>query len=405
MKKAFIPAIVAFGCALFATDSAKAQNGEFVVVSEEVTGYAAPDDSKTHYYTTSSDNWFIKLGAGISVPFVEDKSDNNAETRRQITAAYNFGFGKWFSPYVAWRLDFFGGAAHWNNGNYSKMKYVQGNFDIMWDMFNSISGVNTRRIFSIVPFVGLGGSYSWDINSGATNGLGRDNKEKTSQWTLPVSAGLQLRFRLCKYVDFFAEGRASFYGDNWNSCTYGEPVDINVTAIGGFQFNIGGADFKSYSHCDYTGYINSLNNQINDLRGALATTSAALAAAEARLPCPEAAEQETVITEPAPLLATVRFNIDSSMIADREKVNVYNIAQWMKQNPDQSVVIQGYADRDTGTSSYNMALSQRRAKAVSDMLINEYGISPDRLSVQANGSDVQPYGENNWNRIVIFSQQ
>lgn len=405
MKKAFIPATVAFGCALFATISAKAQNEEFVVVSEEITGYAAPDDSKTHYYTTSSDNWFIKLGAGISVPFVEDKYDKNAETQRQITAAYNFGFGKWFSPYVAWRLDFFGGAAHWNNGNYSKMKYVQGNFDIMWDMFNSISGVNTKRVFSIVPFVGLGGCYSWDINSSATNGLGRDNREKTSQWTLPVSAGLQLRFRLCKYVDFFAEGRASFYGDNWNSCTYGEPVDINITAIGGFQFNIGGADFKNYSHCDYTGYINSLNNQVNDLRGALATTSAALAAAEAQLPCPEVAEQETVITESAPLLATVRFNIDSSMITDREKVNVYNIAQWMKQNPGQSVVIQGYADRDTGTSSYNMALSQRRAKAVSDMLINEYGINPDRLSVQANGSDVQPYGENNWNRIVIFSQQ
>ena len=50
-----------------------------------------------------------------------------------------------------------------------------------------------------------------------------------------------------------------------------------------------------------------------------------------------------------------------------------------------------------------MALSKRRAKAVQDLLVNKYGINPDRLSIEAEGSDVQPYDVNNWNRIVIFS--
>ena len=79
-----------------------------------------------------------------------------------------------------------------------------------------------------------------------------------------------------------------------------------------------------------------------------------------------------------------------------------NTAEWMKANPDQNVTIVGYADKDTGTAAYNMGLSKRRAQAVYDTLVNKYGINPDRLSIQANGSDVQPYGENNWNRIVIF---
>ena len=84
---------------------------------------------------------------------------------------------------------------------------------------------------------------------------------------------------------------------------------------------------------------------------------------------------------------------------------MYNIAKWMKDNPDQCVAIVGYADKDTGTSDYNMTLSKRRAQAVNDMLVNTYGINPDRLSIQAEGSNVQPYEENNWNRIVIFSNK
>ena len=40
-----------------------------------------------------------------------------------------------------------------------------------------------------------------------------------------------------------------------------------------------------------------------------------------------------------------------------EMVNVYNIAQWMKANPDANVVIKGYADKDTGTAAYNLKLS------------------------------------------------
>lgn len=50
-----------------------------------------------------------------------------------------------------------------------------------------------------------------------------------------------------------------------------------------------------------------------------------------------------------------------------------------------------------------MDLSKRRAQAVYDVLVNKYGVNPDRLAIQAEGSDVQPYDVNNWNRIVIFN--
>lgn len=380
--------------------AAQAQD-ETVVVEE--TAIVTDVPCKTHYYVDKKNNWFIQFGAGAAVPFMEGR---NAKGDREshFSLNYSFGFGKWFSPYMGWRLAFQGGPLHYElNGEMNKFNYVTANLDFMWDMFNSLGGVNSRRVFSIVPFVGLGGTYAWHYRPNNGNVIDRDGSLRTCSWTLPVSGGLQLRFRLCKYVDFFAEGRAQFYGDNFNNLAEGRSVDINVTVTGGFTVTFGGRDYQQYNPCDYLGYINNLNGQVNELRGALATTAAALAAAEAQLPCPEVVATETVVEEAAPLMATVRFSLNSAKITDTEMVNVYNIAEWMKANPDQNVAIVGYADKDTGTAAYNMGLSKRRAQAVYDTLTNKYGINPDRLAIQAEGSDSQPYDVNNWNRIVIFN--
>ena len=401
MKKSILLSGSAVAMAALAAAPAASAQDETVTVIEE-TALVSDIPCKTHYYSGSGDNWFIQIGAGIASPFMEDHPAGPSP-EHHITVNYNFGFGKWMSPYLGWRLSFYGGPLHWQNVSWEKSKYVNANFDLMWDMFNSFGGVNSRRVFSIVPFVGLGGSYAWDFKPNHGNILNHHGTQKTNSWTLPVSAGLQLRFRLCKYVDFFAEGRLSFYGDNFNNYAYGSPIDMNITATGGFSFNIGGCDFKSYNPCDYLDYINTLNGQVNDLRNALAVTGAALAEAEAQLPCPEVPEAVVAEVEPAPLMATVRFRLNSAKITDEEMVNVYNISKWMSENPDQNVAIVGYADKDTGTSEYNMGLSKRRAEAVRDTLVNKYGVNPDRLSIQAEGSDVQPYDVNNWNRIVIFN--
>ncbi|MDE6563783.1 MAG: OmpA family protein [Muribaculaceae bacterium] len=390
----------AMSCAfLLPAVNASAQDQSVVVEEETIVASEVP--CKTHYYVDKKNNWFLQFGAGIDVPFVEGVNAQG-DRERHITVNYNLGFGKWFSPYMGWRLVFNGGPLHWEDNGMYKAKYVGANVDFMWDMFNSLGGVNSKRVFSIIPFIGLGGTYVWDQTPAGTI-IGQDGNPKNSTWALPVSGGLQFRFRLCKYVDFFAEARASMYGDNFNNIAYGRPVDINVTANAGFTVTFGGRDYQSYNPCDYLGYINNLNGQVNDLRGALATTAAALAAAEAQLPCPEVVEAETTVVEAAPLMATVRFSLNSSKITDTEMVNVYNIAEWMKANPEQNVAIVGYADKDTGTSDYNMGLSKRRAQAVFDTLVNKYGINPDRLAMQAEGSDVQPYDVNNWNRIVIFN--
>lgn len=360
-------------------------------------------DCKPIYSTTWSENWFLQLGAGINMPFVEN-SLPGGDAKRKITLAMNVGVGRWFSPYMGFRFSALGGALHWENGNYSKAKYANLNLDFMWDMMNSVAGVNPNRVFSINPFVGLGGTYTWDINSAAANVYANNGKIKDNTWTLPVSAGIQFRFRTGKYVDIFMEARSQFYADNFNGTVGGKPVDVDFTAVGGLSINLGGVSFTKTDPCAYLNYMQNLNDQVNELRGQLSKTNNELAAAKAQLPCPDPVVQvnEVDVIETDMPLATVRFTINSAKISNEQMVNVYNMAQWLEEYPDATVTICGYADDETGSSEYNMKLSERRAKAVYDALVNQYGVDSGRLTIQAFGSETQPYETNNWNRIVIF---
>ncbi len=409
--------------ALAVSNSASAQNATYVDESVAVTEYNC--DNNNHYFSNWRNNWFIQLGAGINQPFVERgvgvNPDIKSIDKKRMTVAYNFGFGRWFSPYLGFRINAIGGALHWDNpvavyangrgaNGWTRAKHVNVNFELMWDMFNSLGGVNANRVFSIVPFVGLGGDYTWRVNDSEGKFAAASNINcygekgiKDESWTLPVTAGIQFRFRLCKYVDFFAEARATFYGDNWNLCAYGDPIDVNVAALGGFNINFGGRGWNTFNECDYVNQIANLNNQVNNLRGQLLECGQALAACEAQLPCPEPVVKKDCTN--APLMTTVRFTINSAKIMPTEEVNVYNMAEWLKANPSEKVNIVGYADKDTGTADYNLALSERRANAVADALVNEYGIDRSRLNISFDGSDVQPYSTNDWNRIVIFTQK
>lgn len=387
-----------------------------VVVDEEavsVTEFTC--DNTNRYYSDWRDNWFIQIGAGINQPMVERgigvSSPGHNVDRHRMTATYNFGFGHWFSPYLAFRVNALGGALHWDcptveqpTNGWSRAKHVNVNFDLMWDMLNSICGPDADRVFSIVPYVGVGGDVMWDYRDAFGNRPAAESAglHRKNNWTLPVSAGVQFKLRLCKYVDFFAEMRANFYGDNWNLVANAEPIEANVSCYGGFSFNIGGRQFGKYNECDYMAQVASLNNEVNNLRAEVLNSAQVIAGLESQLPCPKVEAPKN--TDGAPLLSTVRFTIDSDVITPEEEVNVYNMAEYLKANPGKKVTVLGYADKDTGTSEYNLELSKRRAEKVADQLVNKYGISKDRISVKYDGSNVQPYDVNDWNRIVIFTQ-
>ncbi len=185
MKKNLVLVMAACCMGLFATQSAKAQDA--VVVEEEFVTVGEAVNCKTQYSVNRNDNWFIQLGAGIDVPMVENRLVDG-KAKRHITATYNLGAGRWFSPYIGFRFSAYYGAMHWDNDVYSKAKYANLNFDFMWDMCNSLGGVNASRPVSVIPFVGIGGTYTWDYSGNESNILRKNGEYRKTSWTLPVSA-------------------------------------------------------------------------------------------------------------------------------------------------------------------------------------------------------------------------
>ena len=63
--------------------------------------------------------------------------------------------------------------------------------------------------------------------------------------------------------------------------------------------------------------------------------------------------------------------------------------------------VTGYADADTGTDAINDRLSRQRAEAVAKALTGVHGIEASRIEVNSKGARVQPFAENDKNRVTI----
>jgi peptidoglycan-associated lipoprotein len=93
----------------------------------------------------------------------------------------------------------------------------------------------------------------------------------------------------------------------------------------------------------------------------------------------------------------VFFDFDSSVIRADAEATIKNWATWMQNYPDVNVVIEGHCD-ERGTREYNLALGERRANAVKNVLV-ALGIDPSRISTISYGKErpaVEGHNEAAW---------
>jgi outer membrane protein OmpA-like peptidoglycan-associated protein len=102
-----------------------------------------------------------------------------------------------------------------------------------------------------------------------------------------------------------------------------------------------------------------------------------------------------------PIRRDIFFVINKTEITLTEAQKVKDIAEYMKKYPKSKVVVTGYADAGTGNDKINDRLAAGRADAVVKSLINDYGIAESRISYDSKGSRVQPFAENDLNRVSI----
>lgn len=80
----------------------------------------------------------------------------------------------------------------------------------------------------------------------------------------------------------------------------------------------------------------------------------------------------------------VGFEFDSARVTSDYNGDVRRLADFMKEHSDTEVVINGHTDL-IGSAEYNRDLSDRRAKAVADILVNTHGISRSRITTVGHG--------------------
>jgi adhesin transport system outer membrane protein len=80
--------------------------------------------------------------------------------------------------------------------------------------------------------------------------------------------------------------------------------------------------------------------------------------------------------------ATVEFANDSARIEPASNGDIEDVGRLLAQNPKAQALVIGHASR-TGAPAYNQALSMRRAEAVAQRLVDEFGV--ERLQIKTQG--------------------
>ena len=282
-----------------------------------------------------------------------------------------------------------------------KWNYLAPTVDITFNLSNLISGVNPNRVFTVGAFAGLGANIAWG-NDQAADVDATLRQLTTARWadadgTLRTDnsyqAGLEYlwdgtktRFLLqagltgdIKINDKFAvtlEVSANTLSDKYNS-KRAKNWDWYFNALAGLKINLG----PTYS----TKFIPAPEPEIRYVEKIVEKI------VEVPAPAPAAAE---------PLRRDIFFLINKAIIRDSEASKVNDIVAYLNENKDAKVQVTGYADAGTGNDKINDRLAAQRADAVVKAL-KDAGIAADRITFDSKGARVQPFADNDSNRVSI----
>jgi peptidoglycan-associated lipoprotein len=100
-------------------------------------------------------------------------------------------------------------------------------------------------------------------------------------------------------------------------------------------------------------------------------------------------KEEVVVPPPAPDMTVMQediyFAFDKSSLTPVAQDNLLRKAEWLRQNPDTTITIEGNCD-ERGTNEYNLALGDRRAESAKAFLV-DLGINPARISTISYGEE------------------
>lgn len=256
------------------------------------------------------------------------------------------------------------------------------------------------RAFEIETATGLGWLHHYMNGSGDTNDLSARvglnfnfNLGDDAAWTFGIKPAMVFNLT----------------GDYPNRKMGFNRRHSNVEVLFGLTYHFADSDgnrhFAMVSAVDPMA-VAAMNEEINDLREVIAAKDVELVGLADELLMVQnqlnearaqkaAANGDTInIVE-----SVVAFRFNQSDVESSQMPSIEHVATYLNNNPEVNVTVNGYASPE-GTEEYNLQLSQRRADAVKNILVNKYGIAATRINAIGHGvGDI--FSEPAWNRVGI----
>ena len=275
-----------------------------------------------------------------------------------------------------------------------KWIYAAPMVDATFNLTNLFCEYNPDRLVEVGVFGGIGANIAWGndeaaddqkaILAGAGKNLAEVQAPLENLWDgtktrFVARVGANVDFRVSDRVKLGVELSANTLSDKYNSKKAGNP-DWYFNALVGVKVALG------ETH----------------------TTKV--------IPAPKPVEKiiERIIEKPAPAPAPkveskvveenfrrdIFFPIGNTNIAKSQRTKIAEIVEYMKENPDAKITLTGYADKGTGSVRFNDKIAARRALTVYNTLAAK-GVAKSRMIKQSKGCRVQPFEENDMNRVTI----
>ena len=339
------------------------------------------------------DNWSMGVQGGATMKMSGEGFFKSARP------AFGLTLGKQWTPILGMDIQ---GMGYVNTTNSSTMIDASdvsliGRMNLM-NLFAGYNGM--PRPFEVETVTGLGWLHHYMTGSGDTDDLSARvglnfnfNLGEDAAWTLGIKPAV-----LFNLTGEYPSKKLAF---NRNKA--------NMEILLGLTYHFADADgnrhFALVNAIDPLA-LAAMNEEINDLREVIVAKDVELVGLadelmvvqdqlnEARNKEMEATGQTIKILE-----SVVAFPFNQSDVQTSQMPSLEHVANYLKDNPNAKITVNGYASPE-GTEEYNLQLSQRRADAVKNILVDKYGIAADRINAIGHGvGDV--FSVPAWNRVDI----
>lgn len=316
---------------------------------------------------------FVGIQGGAQTTFT------NYDNSKLITPISAVSFGGWFTPVVGSRLHVSG---IWNKGGYEgaagdfkyDYKYATTDLDLMLNLV-TLFGRKDYYPVNLYLIGGIGLNYAWDNGDAYAHKAQLPRAYKDDFFSHNARVGAQLDINLHKNVSLNLEVDANSLGDRFNSkCNSTD--DWQLTASLGLAFKFGykkgkkvvaaPAEEEWATRMDTIWYDDVI---------------------------------ESARVEDGKMTWDVFYPINKSDF--RAEAQLKAIGEFLKDHRECKVDIKSYADKGTGTPAINKKLAaERAAKAVK--ALTDAGVPKSSITSNSYGDTVQPFSENDKNRVSII---